>query len=85
MPAEYKERTMSVSIEEMQQDMIELQAKVAYQEDMLQSLNDVIAEQDKAIHLLNSKLARWQTRLDEMAYAMDADASKGVEPPPPHY
>lgn len=76
---------MSVSIEELQQDIIELQAKVAFQEDTIQSLNETIALQDKAIHLLNSKLVRWESRLDEIAYAMDADSPTGVEPPPPHY
>jgi SlyX protein len=74
-----------MSIEEYEQQVIELQAKVAYQEDMLQSLSTTIADQDKMIHLLEAKMKRWESRLDEMTYAMDSDSAPISEPPPPHY
>ncbi len=74
-----------MSIEECQDHIMELQAKVAYQEDMLQELNDTVAGQDKTIRALIAKLKRWESRLDEMAYAMESGSTKASEPPPPHY
>lgn len=74
-----------MSIEKLQQEIDDLQSRVAYQEDMLQSLNSTIADQDKVIHLLAEKLKRWETRLDEVAYSVESEAGKASEPPPPHY
>lgn len=74
-----------MSIEECELEIMELQAKVAFQEDMLQSLNDIVTKQDKAIRALSGKVKRWESRLDDMAYSMDSDSNKASEPPPPHY
>ena len=74
-----------MTIEKLQQEIVDLQSRVAYQEDMLQSLNTTIADQDRVIHLLIGKLKRWEARLDEVAYSAEFHSNKGSEPPPPHY
>lgn len=74
-----------MQIEDYEQQIIELQAKAAYQEDLLQSLSQMVADQDKVIRRLDSQVKRWESRLDDMAYTIESGSSTGTEPPPPHY
>ncbi|MBT3147042.1 SlyX family protein [Neptunomonas phycophila] len=67
---------------DQEQRISDLEMRVAFQEDTLDKLSDVIAEQDRiiidlrrAITLLNDQLKKVDTRQD-----LPSD-----EPPPPHY
>lgn len=75
---------MTMSQEELNQQIIDLQGRVSFQEDLLQSLNETVAEQDKAIQSLRSQLQRWESRLDDMSYSMES-ASGAASEVPPHY
>ncbi|MFT5421730.1 MAG: putative coiled-coil protein SlyX [Candidatus Endobugula sp.] len=72
-------------IEYLKQQVIDLQDRLTFQEDMLQSLNQTVVDQDKAICVLNIQLKRWESRFNDMAYAIDSSDSPISEPPPPHY
>jgi len=67
---------------DQEQRLSDIEMRVAFQEDTLDKLSDVIAEQDRiiidlrrAITLLNDQLKKVDTRQD----------LPGDEPPPPHY
>ena len=66
---------------ELQLQINDLQTRVAYQEDLLQSLNDVIAKQDLMLGRLQHELQQNSQKLDEMTFSIEA---KGLEKPP-HY
>lgn len=71
----------------MEEQLIDLQTRFAFQEDSLQALNDVVARQQQQISQLEEALGLYRQRLDElrdvMASLSPGDAS-GHEPPP-HY
>ncbi|SIS89849.1 SlyX protein [Neptunomonas antarctica] len=61
----------------------ELESRVAFQEDALDKLNDVIAQQDKMIIDLKRMLTVFNQQLKTVG-----QESQGIsfdEPPPPHY
>ena len=66
---------------ELQLQIDDLQSRLSYQEDFLQSLNDVIANQDALIAQLQQQLQQNQQRLDAVAFSM---SPKDTEKPP-HY
>ncbi|ODS24095.1 hypothetical protein AB835_05395 [Candidatus Endobugula sertula] len=69
---------------ELEQQMIDLQARVTFQEDMLQSLDKIVAQQNQTISLLQVQLERWQSRFDELADNLESSTVGGIEKPP-HY
>jgi len=60
-----------------------LEMKVAYQEDAIEQLNEVITAQWKRLEELARELIRLNDRIE--AAGANAPASPGDEPPPPHY
>lgn len=64
--------------------VIELQSRIAFQEDSLQALNGIIAEQDAAIVRMQKHIQLLNQKLDDL---VDNIGEKGgtPEPPPPHY
>ncbi len=71
----------STEVKVLQQQIDDLQSRLAHQEDMLQSLNKIIVAQDKNIIGLNQQLQQQQNKLDDVSYSIE---SSGVEKPP-HY
>ncbi len=63
--------------------IIELQTKYAYQEDLLQTLNDVIAQQQKELASLKEDMNRMRESLRGMMGSQLAQLEEDV--PPPHY
>ncbi|MDX1497751.1 MAG: SlyX family protein [Salinisphaeraceae bacterium] len=64
----------------------ELEAKLAFAEDTLQALNDVIARQDAEIVKLQRELRGHAERLKGLASALEADSvNTAVDEKPPHY
>ena len=61
----------------------ELESRLAFQEDLIERLNEVVARQDREIALLTRRLADLQGKLEDVA-ASAASAAEGFEPPP-HY
>jgi len=71
----------STEVKVLQQQIDDLQSRLAHQEDMLQSLNQIIVAQDKNILGLNQQLQQQQNKLDDVSYSIESSA---VEKPP-HY
>jgi len=72
------------TIEELQQQVIDLQSRLAYQEDMIHSLDKTIVKQDQAIALLKLQLNRWESKLEAISYSIESSSGDHQEPPP-HY
>ncbi len=66
-----------------QHDIEQLQMKIAFQEDTIESLNQALIEQQKQIDELQFQLKR----LDSKVSAIEPSnmASEKEEAPPPHY
>ncbi|MGS2721091.1 SlyX family protein [Paraglaciecola aestuariivivens] len=67
----------------MQNDIEQLQMKIAFQEDTIESLNQALIEQQKQMDELQFQLKR----LDSKVSAIEPSnmASEKEETPPPHY
>lgn len=61
--------------------MAELEIRQAFQDDSLQTLSDVIAEQQKQLDALRRELERLQARQDEQSQQY----GEVPNDPPPHY
>jgi SlyX protein len=62
--------------------LIELEIKAAYQEDLLQELNKIVAQQQQQLALLENTCQLLYERITKVQLEQRDDAS---EPPPPHY
>jgi len=69
----------------LQEDMTELQTRLAFQEDTLQQLNQVVAAQDQQIRQLNEQLRLLAKRMEDALYAQEQSAHKIIDERPPHY
>lgn len=66
----------------MQNELVELETKLAFQEDMIQALNRTVAEQQQDLLELKRDLEELQTQLRAMAPSL---APGITDEPPPHY
>ena len=64
--------------------LIELEIKAAYQDDLLQTLNDIIAAQQQQIDRLERAYKTMHERVDSLAAKSPEDSSPQHELPP-HY
>jgi len=53
---------------DMQAQIEDLQSRLSFQEDMLQALNETVAQQDTVIMQLRQQLKHYQERLDNVAF-----------------
>lgn len=69
--------------EELEQRIIELESKQTFQDDLLNELNDIVAEQSQTI----STLLREAYELRQVVKNLTPSniASQSEETPPPHY
>lgn len=72
----------AVSLNHADQRLIELEIKVAYQEDLLQALNKIVAEQQHQVVLLEKTCKFLYERINNLHLEKREEV---VEPPPPHY
>jgi len=63
--------------------LIEIETKLAYQEDLLQSLNQVVIEQAEQIDVLQIRLKKLSEQLFNNAASNNANSQ--LEEAPPHY
>jgi len=66
-------------------ELIELQTRLAYQEDTIQQLNDVITQQDATILQLQQQMRLLAKRMDELSFAQDGVGDDISNERPPHY
>jgi len=64
--------------------LIELEIKVAYQEDLLQTLNDIIATQQQQIDRLEHAYKTMHERVNNLSSKLPEDVAQHYEMPP-HY
>lgn len=68
----------------IENQIIELEIKVAYQEDLLQTLNDIIATQQRQIDWLSLAYKTVNERVTSLALKIPEDSQQTQEIPP-HY
>jgi len=74
---------MSDKKESLEQQVIDLQSQVAFQEDTIRDLDAALAEQQRDILLLRRQLELLQQRQEEQT--MQATAETSAQEKPPHY
>lgn len=65
--------------------IIDLQIRVAYQEDTLHQLNEVVTRQDAELLLLREQLRSLVQRVEEMSRQPAPGAAGAIDERPPHY
>jgi SlyX protein len=71
---------MSTSLEER---LTELEMRIAFVDDTMNTLSEAVASHDRHIHDLRNAMERLRTELVAVRGTLGNDASD--EPPPPHY
>jgi SlyX protein len=72
-----------MDLNELENQLIDLQTRFAFQEDTLQALNDVVTDQARHIEQLQALLRQCQQTLEAMRE--QSAAGEIVDVPPPHY
>ena len=67
---------------DLQSRVIELESRLAFQDDTIQALNDVLVSQQNAVDRLQLQIAALLKRQEEMGGQFE---SFEEEAPPPHY
>lgn len=70
---------------ELHDDLIELQTRVAYQEDTINQLNQVVTKQDADIVQLQQQMRLLAKRIDELSFTQNDGAEDISNERPPHY
>lgn len=73
---------LNTDLDELDQKLEDLQARYAFQEDMIQSLNQLVADQQRELTELKRLFSSLKQSLDETMAEMD---SLRPDTPPPHY
>jgi SlyX protein len=63
----------------------ELESRAAFQDDLIESLNQVVARQDRELADLARRVRALETRLAELAEAASLPGAGGGHEVPPHY
>ena len=63
----------------------ELETRTAFQEDLLNTLNDVIANQDRLLAGLSNKLEQLEEQIRQGGFGGAGGGDGLAEEPPPHY
>lgn len=71
-------------ISKLENQIVDLQNRVSFQEDTLQQLNTVIAAQDQTITELQQLVRRLADKINDVAWSMDQQRPN-IEQKPPHY
>lgn len=66
-------------------ELIELQTRLAFQEDTINQLNQVITQQDAAILQLQQQMRLLAHRIDELALEQQISGGETPDERPPHY
>ncbi len=69
----------------IEESLIELQTRLAFQEDTVQQLNEVVTEQDSCIRGLQIQVQSLARKLEEVSASVGQPQSKVVDERPPHY
>ncbi|OCX90789.1 MAG: hypothetical protein BFD77_05930 [Pseudomonas sp. CO183] len=67
---------------DLESRVTDLETRLAFQDDTIQALNDVLVEQQRAMQRMQLQLRALAKRQEEMQMPLDAGED---EAPPPHY
>lgn len=67
----------------MDEQLIELETKIAFQEDLIQKLSEAVNRHEKELYQVRRELKTMRDQLSQQADSHLADIKD--EPPPPHY
>ena len=70
---------------DIHEELIELQTRLAYQEDTIAQLNEVITKQDANITALQQQMRVLAKRVEELVAGQEYGESDAVSERPPHY
>jgi SlyX protein len=73
------------TLNELGDDLIELQTRIAYQEDTINQLNHVITKQDADILQLQHQMRLLAKRIDELSFTQGDGSEEITNERPPHY
>lgn len=66
----------------LEERVVDLESRLAFQDDTIAALNDVLVEQQRLIERMQLQIAELARRLEE---GVRAFGEPGEETPPPHY
>ncbi|MFO1388562.1 SlyX family protein [Cellvibrio sp.] len=69
----------------LEDELVELQTRIAFQEDTINQLNQVITKQDADIIQLQQQIRLLAKRIDELALAQVGGGEEITDERPPHY
>jgi SlyX protein len=78
-----RNRSSRAVADDLAQRIEALEVKVAFQDDLLATLNRDVAEMDRVVRALRQELGAARAALEGMRSALGHDMRD--EPPPPHY
>lgn len=67
----------------MHDDIVDLQTRVAFQDGVLEQLNQVVTSQQTQIERLENQVKSLKSQLESLQHSQLVQ--QGDEPPPPHY
>ena len=67
----------------MEQRLMELESRVAFQDDAIQKLNDVVVSQQEQLDVLRNELKYLNEKVRDLT--SELIATEDQETPPPHY
>lgn len=67
---------------ELEQRITDLEARLAFQDDTIQTLNDVLVAQQRTVERLQAQVGMLARRQEEIQSRIDGEED---EAPPPHY
>jgi SlyX protein len=76
---------MSKPDKDTQARMDELESRLAFQDDLIENLNEVISRQDREILNLVQKLKELDGRINDLAASAAAPGGSMEQEVPPHY
>lgn len=69
----------------IENELVDLQTRIAYQEDLLERLNDIVSKQDVEILTLKQQVRQLMKKMEEfLANPASSDIETSMEKPP-HY
>ena len=76
---------MSRSHPEIESRLNELESRAAFQDDLIERLNEVVARQDRELADLTRRVKELEDRLAELAESASLPGSADGQEVPPHY
>ena len=74
-----------MNMNDFENELIELQTRIAYQEDTIAQLNQVITKQDADILQLQHQMRLLAKRIDELSFVQADGTEEITNERPPHY